>query len=117
MNENATIADFNNLDDLLTRLTAATEITKDIRALFNSKNGYIFVAAFKKFTELGREDKEFGMFLHWFLNAGNETEIDGKNWNELNKSHSTRDSSVVHGKLDYLVELTRRYFVEDRKAA
>lgn len=117
LNENGTIYDFTSLNDLLTRLTASIEITAEIRALFNIKNGYIFVAAFKSFTKLGRKDEEFGKFLDWFVNGGNETEIGGKTWNELEANRASRDSGVVHGKLDYLVELIRWYFVEGRKVA
>lgn len=117
LNENGTIYDFNNLSDLLTRLTTSTEITKEIRGLFTSKNAYIFVAAFKVFTELGKKDEEFGTFLNWFLNGGNKTEISGKSWDELDADRATRDSSVVHGKLDYLVALTKQYFIEIREAA
>lgn len=117
LNENAAICDFDSLNDLLTRLTVSIDTTKEIRALFNSKNGYIFVAAFKAFTEFGHEDSEFGKFLEWFVNGGNETEIDGKSWNELGADRSTRDTSVVHKKLDYLVALMGRYFEEIRKAA
>lgn len=117
LNENGTIYDFDSLNDLLTRLTASVEITKDIRGLFTSKNAYIFVAAFKAFTELGRTDKEFGKFLHWFMNNGNKTEIDGKTWEILEENRATRDSNVVHGKLDYLVALVKLYFTEIKQAA
>lgn len=117
LNENATMADFYNLNDLLTRLTETTEITKEIRALFNSKSAYIFVAAFKAFTELEKEDQEFGKFLHWFVNGGKETKINEKAWAELDLDRSTRDSNVVHGKLDYLVALAKQYFKEVRKVA
>jgi len=117
LNENATMADFYKLDDLLARLTETTEITKEIRALFNSKSAYIFVATFKAFAELGRQDKEFGEFLHWFVNGGNETEINGKVWSDLDLDRSTRDSNVVHGKLDYLVALVNQYCKEEKKVA
>jgi hypothetical protein len=117
LNENATMKDFYKLDELLTRLTESTEITPEIRALFNSKSAYIFVAAFKAFTEMEREDKEFGEFLEWFVNGGNETEINGNAWEVLDADRSTRDSSTVHGKLDYLVELIKRYFTEIKKVA
>lgn len=117
LNENGTLADFNNLDELLTRLTESTEITSEIRALFNSKSAYIFVSAFKAFTEMGREDKEFGEFLQWFLDGGKATEINGKSWLELDIDRSTRDANVVHGKLDYLVALINQYFNEVQKVA
>lgn len=99
MNENASIYDFESLNDLLARLTASVEKTKDIRTLFNSKHAHIFVAAFKTFTESGHKDQEFGKFLEWFLNNGCKTEIDGKTWDVLDMNLSTRDSSVVHSKI------------------
>lgn len=117
LNENATIADFDNINDLLTRLTEVTEATREIRALFNSKSGYIFVATFKAFTEMGREDKVFGEFLQWFVNGGCETEINGKAWSEWDIDRSTRDSNVVHGKLDYLVALVSHYIKAVKKVA
>lgn len=117
LNENGTIADFENLNDLLTRLTAAIADTAEVRTLFNSKNAYIFVAAFKAFTESGKSDHEFRAFLDWFMKGGNATEIDGRTWIELDECRSTRDSGTVHGKLDYLVELMGLYFNEASKAA
>ena len=117
LNENATILDFENLDDLLTRLVESTEITSEIRELFNRKGAYIFVAAFKAFTKLGREDKAFGEFLHWLIAEGKNTEINGKTWTELDIDRSTRDSNVVHGKLDYLTALINQYFTEVKKVA
>ena len=117
LNENGTIADFDSLNDLLTRLTASVENTKEIRALFNSKHTHIFVAAFKVFTESGHKDTEFGRFLGWFVNGGKETEIDGKTWDVLGIDRSTRDAGVVHAKVDYLVALVGLYFKEVSKAA
>ena len=78
LNENGTISDFDSLNDLLTRLTVSLENAKEIKALFNSKHTHILVAAFKSFTELGREDSEFVKFLNWFVDGGKEIEIDGK---------------------------------------
>ena len=117
MNENASIYDFESLNNLLTRLTASVEKTKDIRALFNSKHAHIFVAAFKAFTESGHEDKEFVKFLGWFVSDGNKMEIDGKTWDVLDMNKATRDSGVVHGKLDYLVGLFGKYFKDNQKVA
>lgn len=117
LNENACIHDFESLDNLLIRLTESMDGTTNVRLLFSSKNAYIFVAAFKAYTELGRNDKEFGDFLEWFVNGGNETEIDGKTWHEWDINHSTRDSGVVHGKLNYLVELIKLHCTEVEKVA
>lgn len=117
LNENATMNDFNNMNNLLTRLAESTEITAKVRELFNRKSTHIWVAAFKAFTELGREDKEFGKFLHWFIEEGKYTEISGKSWIELDVDRSTIDSSVVHAKLDYLVGVINKYFIENKEVA
>lgn len=117
LNENASLSDFNQLDDLLTRLAASVEITAGIRTLFNSKNAHIFITAFKAFMEIGRKDFEFGKFLTWFVNGGCEMEIDGKSWEAWDTNKSTRDASVVHGKIDYLVALMGQYLKENSKTA
>lgn len=118
LNENACISDFENTNDLLTRLTASVENIKEIRTLFDVKHTHIFVAAFKAFVKMEKTDKEFSGFLQWFVNGGKETMIDGKTWDALNdKNRSTRDISIVHGKLDYLVALFGKYLQEIRKAA
>lgn len=117
LNENATMYDFNSMNNLLTRLTKSMEITSEVRELFNRKSTHIWVAAFKAFTELGMEDKEFGEFLHWFIEEGKHTEINSKSWTELDVDRSTLDSSVVHAKLDYLVAVINIYFIEKTKVA
>ena len=117
LNENGTISDFEDINNLLTRLMASVDVTTEVRKLFNSKHAHIFVAAFKAFTESGRNDSEFGKFLEWFVNGGSETEIDGKVWDILGVDRSTRDAGVVHTKVDYLVALMGQYFKEASKAA
>lgn len=117
LNENASLCDFENVDRLLTRLSASIEPTKEIRMLFNSKNTSVFVTAFKKFTETGRKDREFRAFLEWFMNGGSGTAIDGRTWETLDTERATRDSNVVHGKVDYLVAVMEQYFKDKKMAA
>ena len=117
LNENAMISDFEEVNGLLARLMDSINATKETRALFNSKHAHIFVAAFKVFVESGHEDAEYGKFLEWFVNGGNKTEIDGKSWELIGIDRSTRDTSVVHGKINYLVALVEQYTKEVRKAA
>ena len=75
------------------------------------------MAVFKEFTESGYEDAEYGKFLEWFVNGGNETEVNGKTWEVLGADRSTRDANTVHEKIDHLVALFGRYFSEVEKAA
>lgn len=117
LNENATLYDFEGVNDLLTRLTASLENSTEIKALFDSKNAHIFVPVFKAFVESGQKDEEFNDFLKWFMKDGNKTEVDGKIWDDWNLNKSSTDTNVVHGKLDYLTVLIERYTEEIRKAA
>ena len=117
LNENAALCDFESVDSLLTRLSASIEPTKEIRALFNGKNTSVFVTAFKAFTETGYEDKDYGKFLEWFVNAGNQTEINGKTWQVWNENKATRDANTVHGKIDHLRAVMEQYFKGNKTAA
>ena len=117
LNENASLSDFDGLENLLTRLTASVETTTEIRKLFDSKHAHIFITAFKAFMESGHEDKDFGKFLGWFVNGGNETVVNGTTWGTWNENKATRDTNIVRGKIDYIVALFGKYFTDIRKAA
>ena len=117
LNENASLSDFDNLDDLLTRLAGSVGTTTEIRKLFDSKNCHIFITAFKTFLKMGHEDKDYGKFLEWFVSSGCQIEVNGKSWELLNANHATRDAATVHGKIDYIVALFGKYFTETRKIA
>ena len=117
LNENATLYDFESVNDLLTRLNASLEHSTEIKELFDSKNAHIFVSVFKTFTESGQKDEDFNDFLEWFMNVGNKTEVDGEIWDDWNLNKSSTDVNVVHGKLEYLTKLIERYAEEVKKAA
>ena len=59
--------------------------------------------------------QSLGHFLKWFVGGGSETELDGRTWEMLDTERATRDSGVVHGKIDYLVALMEQYFRETEK--
>lgn len=117
LNENATLYDFESINELLTRLTALLENSTEIKALFDSKNVNIFVTTFKVFVESGQKDEDFNNFLKWFVNDGNKTEVDGKIWDDWNLNKSSTDTNVVQGKINYLTALIERYAEEIRKVA
>ena len=117
LNENATLQDFETVDNLLTRMTLLN-VTPGARELFNPKHAHIFVSVFKAFLEIGKSDGDFEKFIEWFVNGGNDTEVDGKSWNSINEKYkSTRDTNVVREKLNFLVSLMNQYFEKDRIAA
>lgn len=61
LNKNATKDEFEKLEDNLHRLENI--ITDDIKDIFNSKDSFIFLTLFNKFTDLGIEDIQFANFL------------------------------------------------------
>lgn len=117
LNENGYISDFTEINGLLTRLMDSINPTKELREMFNSKHTHILVAVFKKFLEMGHEAKEYGKFLEWFVNGGKETVIDGLVWDAIGVNRSSRDANIVRSKVNYLVALFGKYFMEARKAA
>lgn len=117
LNENGTLQDFETVDSLLTRISSL-DTTPGARELFNPKHAHIFVAVFKTFAEVRKPDNDFGKFLEWLVNGGNNVMIDGESWNSLNEKYkSTRDVYIVREKLNFLVSLMNQYFEKDRKAA
>lgn len=117
LNANGYISDFTEINGLLTRLMDSIDPTKELREMFNSKHTHILVAVFKKFLEMGHEAKEYGKFLEWFVNGGKETVIDGLVWDAIGVNRSSRDANIVRSKVNYLVALFGKYFMEARKAA
>ena len=116
LNENATLYDFESINEILTRLTALLENSTEIKSLFDSKNAHVFVVSFKIFVESGQKDEDFNNFLKWFVNDGNKTEVDGKIWDDWNLNKSSTDTNVVQGKINYLTALIERYAEEIRKS-
>ena len=65
LNENATNEEFDMLDKNLERLEKI--ITKETKVLFNSKDTFVWLPLFNKFTKLGLDDSKFAEFLSMFV--------------------------------------------------
>ncbi len=48
---------------------------------------------------MGHEAKEYGKFLEWFVNGGNESEINGTTWETLNENKRQEIPILSVGKL------------------
>ena len=111
LNENATQKEFEIFESELDRLSKIID-KKTTGKLFNSKNSFIWFAAFHKFTRYGVDDSKFKDFLIAFqndLHSKTFEEYDNDSFDTYENNKSTKDKKVVLAKLDILDKLMREY--------
>ena len=111
LNENATQKEFEIFESELDRLSIIID-KKTTGKLFNSKNSFIWFAAFHKFTRYGVNDSKFKDFLIAFqndLHSKTFEEYDNDSFDTYENNKSTKDKKVVLAKLDILDKLMREY--------
>lgn len=114
LNDNASENEFDKLNNNLKRLENI--ITDDTKTLFNSKNCFIWLALFEKFTHFGLDDAKFAEFLNAFITGLRNKEVDGKLFDTADETGSTKDRSVIIYKLHILETLMKEYLhIEDKK--
>ena len=80
--------------------------------LFNSKNSFIWFAAFHTFTQFGIEDIKFIDFLEEFqktLHSKTFVEYENKSFDTYDDGKGTKDKKVVKAKLNMLEQLMKEY--------
>ena len=107
INENATDEQFKKLNDNITRLENI--VTDDTKSLFNAKDSFIWFALFDKFTQTGFDDVEFGRFLNAFVNGLRNKEVDGKQFDRVDDTGSTKDKANIVTKLHILETLMNEF--------
>ena len=107
LNENASEDEFNKLDNNLERLEKI--ITETTKTLFNSKDCFIWLTLFDKFTQYGLDDAKFGEFLDAFVNELKDKPIDDKLFYTVDEKGSTKDKSVIVDKLHILETLMKEF--------
>ena len=107
LNENASVNEFNKLDSNLERLEKI--ITKTTKTLFNSKDSFIWLTLFDKFTQYGLDDAKFGEFLDAFVGGLKDNPVDEKLFYTADEKGSTKDKSVIVDKLHILETLMKDF--------
>lgn len=103
LNANANESEFKKLEDNIKRLENI--VTDKTKPLFNSKNTFIWLTFFNKFTELGLDDSKFRDFLDAFVDGLRNETIDGKTFDNADEKGSTKDKIVILTKLHILETL------------
>lgn len=112
LNENASQEEFNVLENNLTRLENI--ITDDVKDVFNSKDTFIWLTLFERFTKLNVEDIKFVDFLRAFKDGLRNKSVDDKLFDTVDQSGSTKDKSIILAKLHILETLMNEFLnIED----
>ena len=112
LNENASDTEFDKMNDNLSRLEKI--VTETTKTLFNSKNTFIWLTLFNRFTELGISDEKFGDFLTEFVGGLRNKSVNGKLFDKADENGSTKDKAVIIDKLHILETLMKEYLhIED----
>lgn len=113
LNENATIEEFEKLESNISRLENI--IDNDLKDIFNSKDSFVWLTLFNKFTELNIEDSRFADFLHSFKNGLRHKEVDGKLFDTVDQSGSTKDKAIIIAKLHILETLMYEFLLINKE--
>ena len=107
LNENANIEEFETFSKHVDRLEKI--ITNETKGIFNSKDTFVWITLFNKFTKLGLDDTKFAEFLYEFVNGLRNKSIDGKLFDTADEVGSTKDKSVIVDKLHILEALMNEF--------
>ena len=112
LNEKSSEEEFDRLDDNLKMLEDI--ITDDIKDVFNSKDCFIWLALFNNFAKLGADNSQFVDFLRAFKNGLRNKPVDGKFFDTVDESGSTKDKTIILAKLHILESLMKEFLhIED----
>ena len=113
LNKNSSKEEFEKLNDNLHRLEKI--ITDDIKDIFNSKDSFIWLTLFNRFTELGVEDVKFVEFLKAFKSGLRNKEVDGQLFDTVDQSGSTKDKAIIIAKLHILETLLHEFLLINKE--
>lgn len=107
LDKNAKKDDFEILNGNIARLENI--VTEETKSLFNNKNTFIWLTLFNKFAKLGLDDSNFADFLNAFINDLRYKSVDGKLFDNVDETGSTKDKSVIINKLHILETLMKEF--------
>lgn len=107
LNANSSKEEFEKLNDNLKILE--TIITDDIKDVFNSKDSFIWLTLFNYFTKLGADDFQFADFLRVFKKKLRYKPVDGRLFDTVDETGSTKDKTIILAKLHILESLMKEF--------
>lgn len=107
LNTNSTYEEFEKLNNNLIRLENI--VTDKTKTLFNKKDSFIWFTLFEKFTKLCLDDSQFTKFLNEFVNGLRNKSVNGKLFDTVDETGSTKDKTVIITKLHILETLMNEF--------
>lgn len=107
INDNATEEQFEKLNNNISRLENI--VTDNTKSLFNVKDSFVWFTVFEKFTQTGLNDVEFGKFLNAFVTGLRSKTVDGKQFDRVDDTGSTKDKANIVAKLHILETLMNEF--------
>ena len=107
LNQHAQKEEFDKLSDNLRRLEQV--VTDDVKSIFNSKDSFLFLTLFDRFTKWEIEDRAFISFLRKFKKNLRKSPFNGVLFDEIDLDKGTKDKAVIMAKLDMLENMLRGY--------
>ena len=112
INNNATEEQFEKLNNNIARLENI--VTDNTKLLFNARDSFIWFALFDKFTQTGFDDVEFRRFLTAFVDGLRDKCVDGKQFDRVDDTGSTKDKANIVVKLHILETLMNEFLHIDK---
>lgn len=111
LNNNSSLEEYKNIENLFNRLIPYSDKLENsaVAGLFNSKNLFIWIMLFDKFTKLSVPDEKFGEFMKDFSEKLKYKEIDGETWEIIDGDRHTKDKSLINRKMKYLEYIMTEY--------
>ena len=111
LNENSSEQEYRDIESYFNRLTPYCDKMDngEIAALFTSKNLFIWMMVFDRFTDMHLSDDRFGEFLNAFVIDLKLKEINGENWVKIDSDRNTKDKSLINRKIDYITNLMEEF--------
>lgn len=112
LNKNSTCEEFEKFNNNLIRLENI--VTDKTKVLFNKKDSFIWFTLFERFTKLCSDDSQFAIFLNEFVNGLRNKTVDGKAFDTVDGTGSTKDKTVIVTKLHILEALMNDFLHIDK---
>ena len=112
LNQHSSKEEYKNIESYFNRLIPYSDKLKNTKTaeLFTSKNLFVWMKIFDKFSRLHIPDDNFGEFLKAFTKNLKFKEVNGEDWDSIDNNRHTKDKSLVVKKVNYLETLMNNFF-------
>lgn len=107
LNYNSSQEEYKKIEEYFDRLIPYCDKIEnsEVASLFTSKNLFIWMMVFDRFSKLQVSDDKFGDFLNAFVDRLKFEKLEGEDWSSIDSDRHTKDRSLIIKKIEYLTFL------------